>query len=173
MSDWNAVFAPSVSPLEIFVRGTVTFLVLMAMVRVSGQRETGGIGLIDIFLVVLVAQAVSPGLVGNSSSLADGALLAATVIFWGLALDAVSYRWPRLARIIKAHPRLLIENGRLNHKIMRRELMTTDEVLTQLRLHGIEDLSQVRRAYIEPNGMISILPRDEGGTDEPPRPQML
>ncbi|GAA3643082.1 DUF421 domain-containing protein [Streptomyces chitinivorans] len=173
MPDWNTLFAPSVPLLELFLRGTVTFLLLMAMVRVAGQREAGGLGITDVFLVVLVGQAVAPGLVGKSSSIADGVLLAATVVCWSLALDAAAYRWPRLARVIKSRPRPLIEDGRLSRKVMRREMMTEGEIMTQLRLHGIEDVSQVRRAYLEPNGMISILRRGGGEPDEPPRPAGL
>ncbi|MFP8945072.1 DUF421 domain-containing protein [Streptomyces fenghuangensis] len=173
MPDWNTLFAPSVPLLELFLRGTVTFLLLMAMVRVAGQREAGGLGITDVFLVVLVGQAVAPGLVGKSSSIADGVLLAATVVCWSLALDAAAYRWPRLARVIKSRPRPLIEDGRLSRKVMRREMMTEGEIMTQLRLHGIEDVSQVRRAYLEPNRMISILRRGGGEPDEPPRPPGL
>lgn len=169
MPDWNAVFVLSTSPLELVLRGTVTFLMLMAMMRFAGQREAGGLGLTDVFLVILIAQAAAPGLVGNSSSIADGVLLAATVVFWSIALDALAYRWPRLARLIKARPRVLIEDGRLNRKAMRRELMTEGEVMVQLRLHGIEDISHVRRAYLEPNGMISILCRSGGGAGGPCR----
>ncbi len=134
MPDWHAVFVPSTPVLEIFLRGTITFLVLMAMLRAAGQREAGGLGITDVFLVVLVAEAVAPGLVGENHSVADGVMLAATVIFWSLVLDAVAYRWPRLGRFIKARPRLLIKEGRLNHKVMRRELMTRSEVTVQLRL---------------------------------------
>lgn len=171
MPDWNTVFALSTSPMEMLLRGTITFLMLMAMMRVAGQREAGGLGLTDVFLVILIAEAAAPGLVGRSNSIADGLLLAATVIFWSVALDAVAYRWPRLARFIKARPRLLIEDGRLGRRVMRRELMTEDEIMVQLRLHGIEDISRVRRAYLEPNGMISVLCRNGGETVGPVRPE--
>lgn len=173
MPDWNAVFVPDVPLMETFLRGTITFLTLMAMVRLAGQRETGGLGLTDVFLVVLVAQAVQPGLVGGGGSVVDGALLAATVILWSLVLDALAYRSPFLARVIKAQPKLLVEEGRLCRGAMRRELMPTSELMTQLRLHGIEDISQVERTFLEPNGMISVVRRGGDEVDEPGRPEML
>ncbi|MGN0099827.1 YetF domain-containing protein [Dietzia sp. CH92] len=85
-----------------------------------------------------------------------------------MVLDAVSYRWPRLGKILKARPKPLIEDGRLNRRVMRRELMTDVEVFAQLRLHGIEDLERVHRAYLEPNGMISIVPVRDDDTIDPP-----
>ncbi|MGW3679021.1 YetF domain-containing protein [Streptomyces prasinus] len=65
------------------------------------------------------------------------------------------------------------EGGRLNRRAMRRELMTEEEVRAQLRLHGVDDLSDISRAYLEPNGMISIIRRGGGETDEPARPEIL
>lgn len=51
---------------------------------------------------------------------------------------------------------------------MRRELMTDVEVHAQLRLHGIESLEQVHRAYLEPSGMISVVPVEDAQTIDPP-----
>ena len=65
-----------------------------------------------------------------------------------------------MATLLNARPRTLIENGKLNRKVMRREFMTYEEVCSQLRLHGIDDVAVVARAYIEPNGMISVIGRD-------------
>jgi uncharacterized membrane protein YcaP (DUF421 family) len=168
--DWRAIFEPSASLLELFVRGTVTFLALMVLLRVVGQRESGGLGLTDLLVVVLVADAASAGLTGGVDSIPDGLLLVVTILFWSVALDAVAYRWPRVAAVIKARPRPLIKDGRLDRRVMRREFMTREEVLSQLRLHGIEDPAEVRRAYLEPNGMISVIRRGGAGADsaEPP-----
>lgn len=172
MSTLNAIFALSVPLLEMFLRGSATYLALLAMMRVVGQREAGGLGITDVLLVVLVAQAAAVGLHGNATSVADGAVLVATILFWSIVVDALAYRWPRLGRLIKAQPRLLIKNGELNLRVMRRELMTHEEVQAQLRLHGLDDPADVERAYLEPNGLISIIRRDHGEPDEPARPDV-
>lgn len=167
MPDWGAIFLLSTPVLEIFVRGTVTFLALLVMLRLAGQRESGGLGLTDVLLVVLVAQAAAGGLSGGSESIADGLLLVATILLWSIAVDAIAYRWPLAARLLKARPRPLIADGRLDHRVMRREFMTREEVLSQLRLHGLQDISEVECAYLEPNGMISVVARRTG---DPPGP---
>ncbi|NMR20021.1 DUF421 domain-containing protein [Cellulomonas fimi] len=166
------MFSTSIPVLEIVLRGTVTFLALLALMRIVGQRESGGLGLTDVLVVVLVADAASSGMTGDVDSITEGLLLACTILFWSVVVDAAAYRWPRLAAIVKARPRPLIEDGRLNRHAMRREFMSHDEVLSQLRLHGIEDLAEVRRAYLEPNGMISIIRSDgvdpDGAPTQPP-----
>lgn len=166
--DITEVVNPSVPLAELVLRGTLVFLGLMLCLRVVGQREAGGLGLTDLLVVVLVVDAASAGLTGEAGTIGDGFILVATILFWSVALDAISYRWPRLGRILKARPKPLIEDGRLNRRVMRRELMTDVEVYAQLRLHGVERLDQVHRAYLEPNGMISVVPAEGEQTIDPP-----
>lgn len=140
----------------------------MLLFRLLGQRESGGLGLTDLLVVVLVVDAASAGLTGDTDTIGDGFILVLTILFCGVVLDAASYRWPRLGRVLKARPKPLIEDGRLNRRVMRRELIPDVEVFAQLRLHGIEELRQVHRAYLEPNGMISIVPVEDDDSIDPP-----
>lgn len=159
--DWSTIVPPSESVLELIVRGSVTFLVLALLLRIVGQRESGGLGITDLLVVVLMANAASAGMTGNADTIGDGLVLAATMLFWSVTLDAVAYRWPAVAHLVKPRPRPLVLDGRLDHQVMRREFITEEEVLTQLRLHGYSDLDMVARAYLEPNGMISIVPKPD------------
>lgn len=159
--DWSAIVPPSESIPELMARGTITFLVLVLLMRVVGQRETGGLGVTDLLVVVLMANAASAGMTGNADTIGDGLLLAATMLFWSVALDAVAYRWPVFAHLLKPRPRPLVLDGRLDHRVMRREFITEEEVLAQLRLHGYSEFDMIARAYLEPNGMISIVPKPD------------
>jgi uncharacterized membrane protein YcaP (DUF421 family) len=157
MPDWESIFVPAAPPAESVVRGTVTFLVLLVLIRAVGQRESGGLGLTDVLIFVLVAQAAGPALSPAHATLTDGIVVVVTVLFWSVAVDGIAYRFPGFARLAKARPKLLIADGELNTHVMRREFMSRDEIYSHLRLHGIEDMNRVRRAYLEPNGMISVL----------------
>jgi uncharacterized membrane protein YcaP (DUF421 family) len=165
--DWQSLFDPSVPLLDTFVRGTVIYLGLLGLFRVVGQREVGVIGVHDLLVVVLVAEAIQQGLAGQYRSIPDGFLLVVTILAWSVLIDAIAWRWPRLGEIVKPRPKPLIEDGQLNRRVMRRELITMDEVLSQLRLRGVEDVSQVKRAYIEPNGMISVIRQDGADVEMP------
>lgn len=168
--DWSTILLPSVPLPELVVRATITFLVILAVLRLVGQREAGGLGLTDVLLVVLIAQAAASGLGGQAHAVADGVILMVVIALWSVVIDAVSYRFPRLAKLLKAQARPLISNGTLDRKVMRREFITREEIDSQLRLHGVHDIAEVERANIEPNGMISIVRRDHGEQSpvEPP-----
>lgn len=171
--DWGSLFLPTMPVVELILRGTITFLALLLLLRLMGQRESGGLSLVDLLVVVLAASA---GLLGDSESIGDGLILVITILVWSMALDAVAYRWPRLGRMLKARPKALIRDGELNRRVMRRELMNHDEVLSQLRLHGITDPGDVYRAFVEPNGMISVIARpgaEDAQDTEAPEPPKL
>lgn len=155
--DFFSVLAPTMPVLEIIARGTITYLLLYALIRIVGRRESAGLGLGDVLVIVLVADAASTGMTGDSQSLGDGFILVGVILFWNVALDALNYWFPAVRRLSDGKPRPLIEDGEFVRKTMRREFITEDEIRAQLRLSGVEDVSQVRRALLESNGGISII----------------
>ena len=164
--DWASILEPSLPVPELIVRGTIIFLGLTIVLRLTGQREAGSLALTDLLVIVLVAQAVAGGLAPESTSVTDGFVLVVTILAWSVILDAFAYRFAPVRRLLKPSRRPLIEDGKINRHLMRREFMTREEVEAQLRLQGIESLDEVKRAYMEPNGMISAF-RKNGEAPEP------
>lgn len=173
MPDWGEMFRLNTPVAEIFVRGTVMFLALFLMLRLVGQREAGVHSITDLLVVLLVAQAAGQGMTNEAYGIADSLLLVATILGWSVALDALAYRWAPLARLLKSRPSPLIVDGRINQRALHREFMRRDELLEQLRLRGITDVGDVARAYLEPNGMISVIRKDQAAVDEPPKPSAV
>jgi uncharacterized membrane protein YcaP (DUF421 family) len=94
-------------------------------------------------------------------SITEGAVLIATIVFWNYALDWLGHRFPRVERLLHPPPLLLIKDGRLLRRNMRQELVTEEELMSHLRQQGIADLAQVQEAYMEGDGQISIIPREQ------------
>jgi uncharacterized membrane protein YcaP (DUF421 family) len=155
--DWTAVFAPHTPLLEIFVRGSLIYLGLFLLLRVVLRRESGTLGIADLLLVVLIADAAQNGMADDYRSVSDGLLLVATIIFWSVLLNWLSFRFPLLQRLLKPGKILLVKNGRMLKANMQKELLTAGELMSAVRLNGLADLSQVREAYMEPSGNISII----------------
>ncbi|MEF2277514.1 hypothetical protein V3W47_04325 [Deinococcus sp. YIM 134068] len=131
---WGEVFLPGVPVLEILVRGTVMSLLIFVLLRVTQQRQAGGLSVTDVLVVVLIADAAGPALSGGeASSILDGALLVATIMFWSFALNWLASQLPVIDRFVHPPPLPLVRDGRLLPRNMRRELVTREELLTQLR----------------------------------------
>ncbi|HEY8446903.1 MAG TPA: YetF domain-containing protein [Thermomicrobiales bacterium] len=168
--DWGAVFRPNTPILETFVRGSVMYLGLFFLLRAVLKREAGAVGITDLLVIVLLADAAQNAMADDYRSIPDGLLLVGTVVFWAYALDWLGYRFPHFQRIIHPRALLLVRDGRLLRKNMERELITEEELHQQLRLRGVSDLALVREAYLEGDGRISVITNDEQSQDAPERP---
>jgi uncharacterized membrane protein YcaP (DUF421 family) len=159
--NWDAMFGLSVSPGELVIRGTLMYLIIFILLRIMPNREAGGLNLSNILVVVLIADAAQNGMAGDYRSVTEGVLLVATILSWSLLLDWSAYRFPALRWIVEKQPAPLVLDGVLMRRQMRWELLTEDEVMSQLRHQGIERLSEVQRACIEPDGRISVVKKDD------------
>lgn len=155
--DWQSVFVPEISLLEMILRGTVIYLVLFTMFRIS-KRDAGEIGIADLLVVVLVADAAQNAMASEYNSLTEGLVLVATIMFWNYSIDWLGYRYPRFGKLIYPQSIVLVKNGHILRRNMRREMLTEDELLSQVRQQGIENISDVKKAYLEGDGKISVIP---------------
>ena len=161
--DWSAIFVPDTPLLEIFIRGSIVYLALFFGLRFILKRESAGLGISDVLVVVLLADAVQNAMADDYRSIPDGLLLVATIIGGDWGLSALAYYVPALRRVIRPRPIVLIRDGRLREDVARRELLTVEEIVGMLRSQGIERIVDVEIAYVESNGMLTALPINHGG----------
>ena len=155
--DWKSIFLPDTSLLEIILRGSVMYITLFVLLRVVLKRQTGTLGMTDLLLITLLADASQNAMAGEYRSLPDGIVLVATIIFWNYLFDWLSFQSSWFTRLIEPPPLPLIKNGKFLRRNMRHELITEEELIGQLREQGVDVISKVREAYIESDGRISII----------------
>lgn len=155
--DWQAVFVPHTPLLEIFVRGSLTYLGLFLLLRVLLKREAGSLGITDTLLVVMLADAAQNGMSDDYRSVTDGLVLVVTLIFWNVLLNWLGFHFPFFQKMIKPSKLLLIKDGRMLKNNMRKELITYSELMSEVRSNGMSDISTIKEAYMEPTGTISII----------------
>ena len=167
--DWGAVLGLTKSPLELIVRGSAMYLFLLAMFRTVLQRDIGAVGVADILLLVLIADASSNAMSGEYKSVSDGIILVATILGWNFLFDYLSFRFPAVRRIIQPPKLRLVRDGEILYRNLRREFISEDELWAKLRENGVDDLADVRSATMESNGAISVIKRENKG-ETPPAP---
>lgn len=155
--NFSEVFRFDVSPVEIFIRGTLVYLTLFTLLRTILKRETAGIGITDLLVIVLIADASQNAMAGSYQSVPDGIILVATIIFWSYLLNWLGYRFSFFQRLIKPGKLLLVKGGKMIRRNMKKELLTEDELMSEIRLSGVKDLKHVAEAYMESDGRISIV----------------
>jgi uncharacterized membrane protein YcaP (DUF421 family) len=160
--DWVGVFTPQAPLLETVVRGTVLYLGLLVLLRLTPAREAGGVGTPDLLVMVLLADAAQNAMAGPHHAVGDGLTLIATILAWSVALDWAGYRWAFVHRLLRTPPVRLVREGQVIAANLRRELMTRDELMAQLRKQGVDDVADVKGAWIEADGHVSLVRRRGG-----------
>lgn len=155
--DWQDLFGLSVPPLEMFVRGTAIYWFLFLIFRFGVRRDAGSIGLADILLLVIVADAAQNALAGEYRSITDGMILIATIVGWNVLLDWAAYRSHTLQRWLEPRQIVLVKNGCIQYAGLRRQFMSEQELMAKLREHGVAKLAEVKRAYLEGSGSITVI----------------
>ena len=163
--DWHRMFVPSQPILETVIRGTATYLSLFVLLRLF-RRQAGSLGPDDLLVLLLIADASQNAMAGEYRAITDGLILVATIVGWEYALDYLSFHVPAIGRLIERQPLPVVENGALNRDNLRRELMSEDELLSQLRQKGIDDVALVRRSFIEGDGHMSVITDEQTGPQQ-------
>ena len=158
--DWRHLFVPDTPLLQVFIRGTVIYVVIFFLVRLIPNRQVGGVGMNDLLLIVLIASAATNALAGDYKSITNGVVLIGTIIFWSYVFNWAGHRFPVFHRLFHPTPKPLIKDGELQHENMRRELLTEEELMGKLRRQGITEVESVKEAYVETDGQISVIGRE-------------
>jgi uncharacterized membrane protein YcaP (DUF421 family) len=155
--DWQEMWVPTHSIAELIVRGSVMYLGLFVLMRFFMKRQAGSFNLADILLIVIIADAAQNGFSKQYQSVTEGLVLVLTIIAWDFAIDWMSHRFRIVGRLVSPPPLLLIRDGVMLRQNLRRELITTEEMMSHLRQQGVSKLAEVKRAYMEADGQISVI----------------
>jgi len=165
--DWHRMLVPSASLVELVIRGSLMYLLILAGFRIF-RRDAGSLSVSDLLVVVLIADAAQNGMAGEYHSLTEGAVIVATIFFWNYLLDWLAYRSPTVARLLHPPPLLLIQHGRIDYKNLRSQLITRTDLMEQLREQGVEEVASVRKCFLESDGRLSVI-REDAGEPSPRR----
>jgi uncharacterized membrane protein YcaP (DUF421 family) len=170
--EWSELLIPTHSLAEIMIRGTIMYLALFLILRFVMLRQSSTIGIADILVIVLMADAAQNGFAKEYKSLTEGVLLVLTIVFWDIFLNWLSYHFKIFERLLAPAPLLLIDKGKMNRKNMRSQFITEEELRGQLRQQGVSDIAEVKHAHLEANGEISVVKTDssDGGAGKRKKP---
>lgn len=143
---------------QIAVRAAVAYIVLIALIRLGKKRFLGEATAFDVILVIVIGSTASRAITGSApfvAALAAVALLIA--MHW--VFSALGRSSPRIARLIKGQPTILVKGGRVDRCALREEHMSSDDLDEDLRHHGLSGPSGVAEARLERDGRLSVLKR--------------
>ena len=147
--------------LEIALRTGVIYLLVLIGIRLSGKREVGQMTPFDLTLLLLLSNSVQNAMTGPDTSLAGGAVAAATLLLLNFLVAELAGLNRRFRRFIQGQPSLLIHDGQIIESHMAREHVSMDALKTALREHGLASYKDAALAVLEVDGSISVLKYDD------------
>lgn len=158
--NWVEMFVPTRPLLETIVRGTCMYFGILLLLRLVLKRQSTSLNTADLLVVVILADASQNGLAGEYKSVTEGLLLVGTILLWDYGIDWLCFHSPKFRQWLHPPALLLIRDGVLQRRAMRKELVSIDELRTRLHEEGIEKFDEVKRAWIEGDGTISIVSKN-------------
>ena len=157
LPDLAKLFEFTVPVWELVIRGSAMYWFLFLAFRFVMRRDMGSVGIADILLLVIVADAAQNAMAGGYESVSDGMLLIGVLLGWNFALDFLAYRFAPIGRFMEPPSLPLVKNGRMIRRNMRAQFITEKELLTKLRENGVESLGAVKAMFLESDGEVSVI----------------
>ena len=145
---------------ELAVRATGIYIAVLLGLRLFGKREVGQFTLIDLVLILLLANAVQPAMTGPDTSLTGGLVIIATLIAVNRAIALARTRLSVVRWLVESPPTTLARDGKWIAGALEREELSEEDLTMALHEHGLTDVSEVKLAVLEGDGMISVVPLD-------------
>ena len=143
--------------MDLVLRATVVFIVVLVVTRAVGRRELSSMEPFDLILLVVIGDLVQQGVTQSDNSVTGAVTVIATMAVLTMTTAYLSFRFKRLRPMLEGDPVLLILDGRVLDKNLRRQRMTTEELAAEARQQSIASLSEIRYAVLESNGRLSFL----------------
>jgi len=143
--------------LRVLVVGTLAYVALVAILRLSGKRTLTKLNAFDLVVTVALGSTLATVLLSKSVVLAEGVLAMVLLVLLQFVITWLSVRSPRIRDMVKGEPTLIVHQGQFLDGALRAQRMTRDEVMEALRGNGVSDAAQVAAVVLETDGSISVI----------------
>jgi uncharacterized membrane protein YcaP (DUF421 family) len=145
--------------MDLVIRATVVFFFIFLITRIAGRRELSSLEPFDVILLVVLGDLVQQGITQSDESVTGTLIVISTVTLLSVGVSWVSFRSGRVRLVTEGQPIVLVQDGELIERNLRRERLTRGDVEEEARKQQICSLTDVRWAILEKAGSISFIPR--------------
>jgi uncharacterized membrane protein YcaP (DUF421 family) len=138
------------------LRASFVYVFLLIVVRLLGKREIGNTTAFDLIVALILGEVVDEIIYGDVTIL-QGVIAIAVTAIWHTVNSWASFRSEFIDKLTGAPPTVIVKNGQIQRKNLAKERLNEEELLSELRLVGVEDVKEVKQATLEPNGKISVI----------------
>jgi len=141
-----------------FLRTIILYLLIIVGIRLMGKRQVGELEPSELVLALIIADLAAVPMQDFGIPLLTGIIPILTLLCITMILSVLTMKSVRFRAIVCGRPSIIVENGKIKQPEMKRNRFTVDELMEELRMKGITDISTVKYVILETNGQISVLP---------------
>ena len=142
----------------VLIRTIVLYLLIIVGIRLLGKRQVGELEPSELVLALIIADLASVPMQDNGIPLSAGVIPIVTLLAVATILSLLTVRFLRFRALLCGKPSIVVENGVVQESELRKNRVTIDELLEELRGQGYADFKSVKFAVLETNGKLSVLP---------------
>jgi uncharacterized membrane protein YcaP (DUF421 family) len=143
--------------MDLVIRATVVFFFIFLITRIAGRRELSSLEPFDVILLVVLGDLVQQGITQSDESVTGTLIVISTITLLSVAVSWASFRSGRLRLVTEGEPIILIQDGQIIERNLRRERLTRGDIEEEARSQQIDSLGDVRWAILEKAGSISFI----------------
>lgn len=144
--------------LVVFIRSIILYVAVLISLRVMGKGEIAEMNCFDLVITLLIAEVASTPMENNDIPLLNGIAALIGLVFMQTIISVISLKFRSISRFVSGKPSILINKGKIDYKILKKEKITIDELLEQLRIQGYFNIKYVQYALLETDGNLSVVP---------------
>jgi len=143
--------------MDIVVRAIALFAFIFLLTRIIGRRELSSLEPFDLILLIVLGDSIQQGLTQDDYSVTGAVIVISTIGTLAVLTSYLNFRVPLVRRVLDGRPIVLLQDGKVIERNMRRERITVDELAEEARGQQISSLDDVQWAVFEPSGKISFI----------------
>lgn len=143
--------------LTIIYRTIFLYFYIVLCYRLMGKKEIGQLGIIDLIVSFSIAELASISIEATDKSIFTSIIPISILVLLEIILSYIGLKSDSFRKCVDGNPELVINNGKLDFKLMKRLRYTIDDLLTHLRKKDIDSISKVKYAVLETDGTLSVL----------------
>jgi uncharacterized membrane protein YcaP (DUF421 family) len=164
LNDWQRIFAgqvPAEFYFELAIRAFIIFFLLVFCMRLLGKRMTGHISQLELVALVSLASAIGVPMLAPDRGLLPALIIAAIVVGVTRLISRLGYKNEHFEKLSQGKADSLVKDAVMQYQSMQRVRISRERLFAHLRSEGIKHLGQVKRVYLETNGVFTIIPSPE------------
>ena len=147
--------------LTVLIRTVIIYITLIAVMRIMGKRQLGELEISDLVTTFLISEIASLPITDTEIPLSHAIIPIIVLLSLEVSISTLLSKFPKMKFIFSARPSTIIKNGEICKKSLSDSRLSFDELFSQLRQQGYDDISQIKYAILEQNGNITIIPKSQ------------